>query len=288
MQLYTALIVDVKNSKSYNMKERNKIQQYIKDSMEALNELFNPKLERKVIFSGGDELQGLFSSTASAFLYLRLLSLLIYPVQIRAGIGIGEWTVKVENGSSAEQDGTAYHYARKAIEDVYGMQTQRFRIHAKDTDFFVNSILNASYGLNKQQSYLQSVTMLLLEYMYPFADEDLINQDGYNKLKPLIKDKYNNNLGIWNKKVSGNKGSGQAYVIDDRALDFCEKIWMFGSEDELEEMLLKKGMAANISKVMGTTRQNIDKMIKSGNMVIIRSLDLAAIKYIKKMSILGN
>lgn len=48
-------------------------------------------------------------------------------------------------------------------------------------------------------------------------------------------------------------------------------------------MLLKKGMAANISKVMGTTRQNIDKMIKGGNMVIIRSLDLAAIKYINKI-----
>ncbi len=47
---------------------------------------------------------------------------------------------------------------------------------------------------------------------------------------------------------------------------------MYGSpesEAEFEEMLLKKGMAANISKVIGTTRQNIDKMIKSGNMVII-------------------
>ncbi len=282
MQLYTALIVDIKNSKSYNVKERNRIQLYIKDCIDALNNIFNPRLEREVTFSGGDELQGLFSSTVSAFLYLRLLSLLIYPVQIRAGIGAGEWTVRVEAGGSTEQDGPAYHFARKAIEDVYGMQTQRFRIKTSDEDFFVNSIMNASYGLYKQQSYLQNFTMLIMEFMYPFADDALINPEGFHRLKPLIKDKYSYNIGMSNIKMLSTRGAGQVYAIKDCELDLLEKIWIFEADTELEEMLLKKGMAANISKAIGTTRQNIDKMMRNGNMITIRSLDLAAVRYIKK------
>lgn len=278
MQLYTALILDVKNSKSYGIDERNRIQLFIIECIEALNMVFRPKIERKVIFSGGDELQGLFSSTVSAVLYVRLLSLLVYPVQIRGGLGIGEWSVRVEKGNSAQQDGTAYHYARKAIEDVYGMQTQRFRIYGKQEDSFANPMLNASYGLCKQLSPLQNLTLLLMEYMYPFTEQNLIREDGYKKLKPLIIEKYKTGTGGKGNFVSGtgNTRLDTLKILEDPA----EKIWIFKPHQELEEMLLIKGMAAAISKALGTTRQNIDKMIKNGNMIGIRSLDLAAVRYI--------
>ncbi|QHQ60485.1 hypothetical protein Ana3638_06630 [Anaerocolumna sedimenticola] len=282
MQLYTALIADVKNSKTYDITERNKIQLYIKDCIDVLNCIFNPKMERLVIFSGGDELQGLFSTTVSAYLYLRLLSLLLFPVQIRAGLGVGAWTVKVENGSSTEQDGPAYHFARKAIEDVYGMQTQRYRIQGEKSDSLLNAILNASYDLCTQQSYLQNFTMLLLEYMYPFTDETNINADKFKALKNLIKDKYDNEIGLKGGKRLNSKNTRQIYRINDGEMNVSDKIWISETDREFEDMLLKKGMAAKISRAIGTTRQNVDKMIKNGNIIAIRSLDLAAIKYILK------
>ena len=44
-----------------------------------------------VIFSAGDEIQGLFYSSEAAYLYFRLFNMLIYPVEVGAGIGVGEW-----------------------------------------------------------------------------------------------------------------------------------------------------------------------------------------------------
>ena len=53
-----------------------------------------------VEFSAGDEVQGLLSSPEAAFLYFRMFSMLISPVKMRAGIGVGEWNIKIENAST--------------------------------------------------------------------------------------------------------------------------------------------------------------------------------------------
>ena len=41
--------------------------------------------------------------------------MILAPLQIRCGIGVGEWDVKIINGTSSEQDGSSYHNAREAI-----------------------------------------------------------------------------------------------------------------------------------------------------------------------------
>ena len=89
MKDYTALIVDLEKSRSYTPEVRNSIQNYILSVMRALNELYENSLAKEVEFSAGDEVQGLFFSPESAYLYLRMLSMLVFPVKVRAGIGIG-------------------------------------------------------------------------------------------------------------------------------------------------------------------------------------------------------
>lgn len=71
-----------------------------------------------MISSAGDEFQGLFLDLQSAFLYIRKLQILIYPVRIRCGIGYGEITYDVEEWSSSAFDGEAYYLAREAIISV--------------------------------------------------------------------------------------------------------------------------------------------------------------------------
>jgi transcriptional regulator len=41
-------------------------------------------------------------------------------------------------------------------------------------------------------------------------------------------------------------------------------------------------MSGNIAEIIGTTRQNIDNIIKRGNSLIIRNMDYVALQYIEK------
>lgn len=118
MKKYSALIIDLINSRSYVDSDRVDIQKYLIKVIASLNKVFEDGLELDVVFSGGDEVQGLFSSPQAAYLYVRLFDMLVSPVGIRAGIGVGEWNVQIDDAMSTEQDGTAYHNARYAIEHV--------------------------------------------------------------------------------------------------------------------------------------------------------------------------
>ena len=111
-------MVDLKNSRSYDIQDRNNIQNSILSSINILNKIFKNSIEKEVEFSAGDEIQGLFISSQSAYLYYRLFSMLIFPIQIHTGIGFGTWDIRVENESSTAQDGTVYHNARKAIDEA--------------------------------------------------------------------------------------------------------------------------------------------------------------------------
>ena len=118
MKRYSALMIDVKNSRSYSIQDRNSIQNSILKSINILNKIFKNSIEKEVEFSAGDEIQGLFISPQSAYLYYRLFSMLIFPVEIHCGISLGTWDIKVESASSTAQDGTVYHYARNAIDEA--------------------------------------------------------------------------------------------------------------------------------------------------------------------------
>lgn len=81
----------MKRSRSYSVEDRNSIQNFIITVIEELNEVFSGSLAKNVEFSGGDEVQGLFLDPEAAYLYFRMFCMLIFPVEIRAGIGVGEW-----------------------------------------------------------------------------------------------------------------------------------------------------------------------------------------------------
>lgn len=65
-------MVDLKNSRLYDIQDRNNIQNSILSSINILNKIFKNSIEKEVKFSAGDEIQGLFISPQSAYLYYRL------------------------------------------------------------------------------------------------------------------------------------------------------------------------------------------------------------------------
>ena len=77
MNIYAAILIDIENSKAYQVGYRNALQDCIYSCSKKLNEIFVEQLEYEVRFCGGDALQGLFRDPVAAMLYFRLLEIMI-------------------------------------------------------------------------------------------------------------------------------------------------------------------------------------------------------------------
>ncbi|EEO39838.2 hypothetical protein FSCG_00551 [Fusobacterium vincentii 4_1_13] len=259
MKKYSVLMVDLKNSRSYNIKDRNNIQNSILSSINILNKIFKNSIEKEVEFSAGDEIQGLFISPQSAYLYYRLFSMLIFPIQTHTGIGFGTWDIRIDNASSTAQDGTVYHYARKAIDEAKKSLEYSVLFYSKSkNDIIVNSLINASTLLSSKQSEYQNKLMLLTEILYPIASGDMIE---YEKLKELLK------FIQFEKKEN--------LILD---IDYP----IISTQSEKESFYItkgkKRGLSTEISKLLGVSRQSVEKAIKTGNIYELRNLTIAVLK----------
>lgn len=274
MKSYTALIIDLKRSRSYSVEDRNSIQNYIITVIEELNKVFSNSLAKDVEFSGGDEVQGLFLTTEAAFLYFRMFSMLIFPVEIRAGIGVGEWSVKIENASTTAQDGPVYHNARKAIENVNDALGYSVLLYSgTKNDLFLNAIMNTSFGLTRGHSQYQNELTLLSELLYPIDYGQVINHSKFNRISQLVTTK--NRLNDKSKSVKKYPFDGLEFIqlepipID---ADFDDKnFYVSGGR--------KRGMTTHISEILKISRQSIEKTFKTANIYEARNATIVALKF---------
>ncbi|MDO4690662.1 MAG: SatD family protein [Fusobacterium sp.] len=264
MKKYTVLMIDLKKSKAYSLKDRNFLQNQIMDIIKALNDIFHTSTEKKVEFSAGDEIQGLFSSSAAAYLYLRIFSMLIFPVKIHAGIGVGEWTVVMNNASTTAQDGSAYHNAREAINSARNSleYSRLFFSKAKD-DFIINSLLAAELLVSSKQSVYQNELMLVSEILYPLTKENIIDS---KKIPNLLKFINHENLLHLQKNIK-NKFLSKPIEID--------------NEEFFITIGKKRGLSTQLSEYLGISRQSVEKTIKTASIYELRNMAVTILKTMK-------
>lgn len=280
--LYTAFIADIINSKKLSKDDREQLQVFIKICLNTLNNVFKSSLEFDVIFSAGDEVQGLFKYPTSAFLYLRLLKLILSPLKIRCGIGIGDWDVKIMNGTSNEQDGSAYHNARTAISNAHNRDNFNVLFNSNNiNDIYVNTLTNTSLLFVKKQSQYQNKILLLTELINPLFDSKSMDSLAFIQIFKLAQKKFEqefyNNF--------DNKLKPRSSLFNEIPTGF-EPFYIF-SESIFKNKFslistLKKGLSAQISNITKTSRQNIDSVIKAGNIAEIRNIDVSTLLFIHK------
>lgn len=282
MKNYTALIIDLKRSRSYSVEDRNSIQHYIIEVIKNLNQVFSKTLAKEVEFSAGDEIQGLFLSPETAYLYFRMLCMLISPVEIRAGIGIGEWNVKIDNASTTAQDGPAYHNARYAIENVKDSLGYSVLLYSgKEVDLFLNDIINTSYALTSKHSEYQNELMLLSELLYPIDYHQSIDITKINLILRLVKSKNQLNYYTYYKKSKKVK----KYPFE--AIEFLN-LTPLPIDAAKEEHLFyvssgkKRGMSTKLSELLNISRQSIEKTFKTANVYEVRNSTIVALKLMDK------
>ena len=259
MKNYSVLMIDLKNSRSYSIQDRNNLQNSILNSIKILNKAFKNSIKKEVEFSAGDEIQGLFTSPHSAYLYYRLFSIIIFPIEIHSGIGYGTWDIVMDNESSTAQDGTVYHYARNAIDEAKKSLEYSVLFYSKNkNDIIINSLINSNNLLAEKQSKYQNNLMLLAEILYPIVSGDMIE---YKELKELLKfiqfeKKENLIIDIEYPIISTQIEKESFYITEGK----------------------KRGLSTQISKLLGVSRQSVEKAIKTGNIYELRNLTITVLK----------
>lgn len=287
MRKYTALIIDLKDSKKYQVKMRNDIQEYIMRVVDNMNLIFRESLEKEVEFSAGDELQGLFSSVESAYLYFRMFSMLMSPVEIRAGIGVGTWDVVVKKAGTTAQDGKAYHNARRAIQAVEESKGYSVLMYSGcSDDMVVNSLFNSTALIINKQSNYQNEVMLLSELLYPINDDCIINTFKLNGIFELLRLK--NEFLEYEKtfSISGMRGRQRESIfnglncydieIESRPIDIDIDSTLFFVEEGRV-----RGLSIKLAQLIGVSRQSIEKTIKLGLIYEARNLAITTLIYLK-------
>lgn len=283
-QEYAALIIDLKESRRYTKENRSYIQHYIMLVIHQLNERFHRELLREVDFSAGDEVQGLFSSPEAAYLYYRMLSIWLHPVEIRAGIGVGGWDVKLDNKGTTGQDGPAYHKARHAIknaDDSEGYPVLFFS--GSHCDVTINTIIGGAASIIAKQSISQNQIMLITELLYPIGSDD-VRVDYYDMA-------YDVEYLLHKKSILANEVEGfmRPLPFDRLQCSIAKMIKLITLEDIREETRFyitsgkQRGIPTELAGIMDISRQTIDKTIKAGNIYTERNMAITAINEMKKI-----
>ncbi len=255
-------MIDIKNSRGYSLPDREEIQSHIAAVYRELNRLFADQLEHAVEFSAGDELQGLFSTPGSAYCYLRLFRMLLWPVQVRAGIGVGRWDVHLSGEGSTAQDGQVYHRCRSAIKEAEEKGESDIVYRAEsELDEQINFAVSMEALLTRRYSPHQNDLLLLTELLYPVACVGDLSS-----LADVMKHRENYDFFANREKQSLFRTLKKPPVtIQTKQNDLNGKV---------------RGIPTVVSNYSGISRQSVEKTMKAANMFASRNAAMMALKLI--------
>lgn len=119
---YVAIIGDIMESKK--IIDRKITQQKFKSILSDINLKYSEDIISKFTITLGDEFQGLLKSRNNIMNIIREIEMSMSPVELRFGIGIGDISTDINLDNSSEIDGSAYHRARKMIEQIQNIESQ--------------------------------------------------------------------------------------------------------------------------------------------------------------------
>lgn len=270
---YTAMMFDVVESRKYY--KRYDVQNVLMNCVDYLNNLYCCAIKKDVVSSAGDEFQGLFLDLQSAFLYIRKLQILIYPIKLRCGIGYGEIKYDVEEWSSPALDGEAYYLAREAIISTGRKKSNAICFNTNSKyDKYLNILCSSDMSVKSTQSQVAHLIELIADIMFPIIHKEE-NRRFYefildNRCRLIEKEHWN--------KVGGKYRDIEILNIDYEVLFENIKNYTQKKDAEMQfcmDEYWAHGMSTEIARIMNTTRQNIDRYISLGRIKESRTMDKA-------------
>lgn len=268
---YVAIMFDVVESRKYY--ERYDVQKILMTCVDYLNDRYCNVIKKSVVSSAGDEFQGLFFDLQSAFLYIRKLQSLIYPIKLRCGIGYGEIKYDVEEWSSSAFDGEAYYLARDAIVSIRGKKSNAICFNTNTKyDKYLNVMCSSDMCIKSTQSQTAQLIELIADIMLPIV----YIQESRKFYEFLLESRCRLiEQERWN-KIGGRYRGTEILNIDYNLL--FEKREIYAHKKDTERIFCmdefwSHGMSTEIARIMSTTRQNIDRYISLGRIKESRTID---------------
>lgn len=113
---YVAVIGDIIESRK--IENRQAVQLKLQSVLDVVNKKYEKSLASKFMITLGDELQGLVRDKRTSVDIISFIVLEMLPICLRFGVGVGEISTDIVYDNSVKIDGSAYHRARKAIEEI--------------------------------------------------------------------------------------------------------------------------------------------------------------------------
>lgn len=268
MSQQTALIADIIQSRK--SEERYVIQKKLIQIIDFLNKVFKEKLVKKVEISSGDSFQGLFDSPGTAFLYIRMIQMLIYPTKIRAGIGVGTLDYMDKNYGTNLLDGEAYHNAKTAIDIISASRIEKVYFNIKSSNHVfansINTMLDMYYKLRQIFGVNSLRISLVNELLNPMSIYGEINylEQADDKEIDLINDIIKNSfIRRSAKNINEINALSILMVKETKPFKIIENSNSKGRNDSSTEFVLR-GIQDDVASVIGTSRQNVQKYYSKG------------------------
>lgn len=268
---YAAVIFDIIDSRRYN--DRYDVQHVLMESISYLNWVYEYAIKKEVVSSAGDEFQGLFKDLQTAFLYIRKLQLLVYPIKIRCGIGYGEIKYDKEKWSSVSIDGDAYYLARDAINSVQKRKSNAICFNTNSKyDKYLNALCMAGNEIKLKQSQMVRLVELVADIILPIKPTS--ESEGFydfilrNRIRLIEQESWNRVIGKFREIEEIDIDFG--YLLDIK--QSIEPKYYSENNFYMDEFWVH-GMSTYIAQIMNTSRQNIDRYVSLGKVKESRLID---------------
>lgn len=285
---YAAFVLDIKNSKGMEEDIRAECQKKLLKITEFINNIFSSNLEEKIVFASGDSVQGLFDNVKNAVGCYYLAKFLLYPFQLRCGIGFGEINEYIKHIKNTDKhldsnfvDGSSYHLAINALNTA---KERNYNIlifsDSPQDDIVINQVFKTSMTLEELQTSYQKDIFDIFNLLFPITyGSKQINSFYYDFVIKILK----GNLIKY--KIIQEK-----FYYDDLYLRISQYLTKNRLYDEkvlqdqriFYESVIPASLNDYVASLLGVTRQNIEQKVEKGNFNEIRKLDVLAVMLSEK------
>lgn len=268
MDKQTVLMADIIHSRK--SEERYEIQKKLVLIIEFLNKSYVERLVKKVEISSGDSFQGLFESPGAAFLYIRMMQMLLYPTKIRAGIGVGTLDYMDKNFGTNLLDGEAYHNAKAAIDIISSARKETVYFYIKNTNHIlvdsINVMLEMYYELRKKFGVNSLRISLVNELLNPMSENGEIKylEQTNDKEIDLLNDIINNSFIRRKENDIRDKDSLSLMTVNESETFIISKYHSDEEANITKSDFILRGIQDDVAKIIETSRQNVQKYYSKG------------------------
>lgn len=178
------LIADLKDSRKLGKEERIEAQIRLAEIVDYfINPVFEKELVAKLEFSAGDSVQGIFARAEDALSCCLMIKAMLYPFEIRCGIGTGE-VIGLELSSLTNRlDGEAYHNASRALRLCKAENTGVLFVSGTPYDLLINQYFENAWLLEARQNRKRKVIANTIFLLDPVREPALFKQYKTTALK---------------------------------------------------------------------------------------------------------